>query len=257
MQTGGAHLRDFHEQVFALRPEEREPRRKSVDVDAGLDAGADVFDAVGQRVSHFQVGGRAGFLHVITGDRDRVELRHVLRGELEDVRDDPHARLGRIDVGVPHHVFLQNVVLDRAGELLLFNALFFRCGDEKRQHGKHRAVHGHRDRHLVERDAVEEHFHVFDGINRDARLADIADNTRMIAVVAAMRREIERDRQAALARREVAAVKGVALGCRREAGVLPDGPRTLHIHRRVRPAQKRRDARVKPRCSQSARSALV
>ena len=38
--AGGAHLRDFHEEVHADRPEEREARREGVDVDAGGDAGA-------------------------------------------------------------------------------------------------------------------------------------------------------------------------------------------------------------------------
>ncbi len=42
------------------------------------------------------------------------------------------------------------------------------------QHRQHRAVHGHRDRHLVERDAVEQDLHVLDGVDRDAGLADVA-----------------------------------------------------------------------------------
>jgi hypothetical protein len=51
------------------------------------------------------------------------------------------------------------------------------------------------ERHLIERNAVEQDLHVLDAVDRDARLADIADDARMIAVIAAMRREIERDRQ--------------------------------------------------------------
>ena len=75
-QARGAHLGDLHEEVHADRPEERQPRRERVDVEAGGDAGARVLDAVGQRVGELQVGRRAGLLHVIAGDGDGVELRH-------------------------------------------------------------------------------------------------------------------------------------------------------------------------------------
>ena len=76
-QAGGAHLGDLHEVVHADRPEEGEPRRERVDVEADADAGAHVLDAVGQRVGELEVGRRAGLLHVIAGDGDGVELRHL------------------------------------------------------------------------------------------------------------------------------------------------------------------------------------
>ena len=77
-------------------------------------ARAHVLDAVGQRVAELEVGRRARLLHVIAGDRDRVELRHVLGGVGEDVRHDAHRGLGRIDVGVAHHELFEDVVLDGA-----------------------------------------------------------------------------------------------------------------------------------------------
>ena len=192
-QAGGAHLGDFHEVVFPLRPEERESRREGVDVDAGGDAGAEVFPTVGESISHFEVGGGAGFLHVIAGDRDRVELGHVAGGELEDVGDDFHRGSRRIDIGVAHHIFLEDVVLDGARELVEGGALFQRGDDVEREHRQHRAIHGHRDGNLVERDAVEEHLHVEDRIDGDAGLADIADNARVVGVITTMGGEVEGD----------------------------------------------------------------
>ena len=121
----GAQLRHFHEEVHADGPEEGEPRREAVDVEPGRDAGAHIFDAVGERVGEFEIGGRARLLHVIAGDRDRVELRHVAPSVGEDVGDDAHRWLGRIDVGVAHHELFEDVVLDGAGELLRRNALLF------------------------------------------------------------------------------------------------------------------------------------
>ena len=113
-QPRGAHLGDFHEEVHADRPEERQPRREAVDVEAGRKPGAQIFDAVGQRIGEFEVLRRAGFLHVIAGDRDRIVFRHLLRGVGKDVGDDPHRGRRRIDVGVAHHELFQNVVLNGA-----------------------------------------------------------------------------------------------------------------------------------------------
>jgi hypothetical protein len=49
-----------------------------------------------------------------------------------------------------------------------------RRDDVAGQDRQHRAVHGHRHRHLVERDAVEQDLHVLDRVDRDAGLADVA-----------------------------------------------------------------------------------
>ena len=51
-------------------------------------------------------------------------------------------------------------------------------------------------------------------VDRDARLADVARDPRMVAVVAAVGREIERDRQPGLAGGEVAPVEGVGFARR-------------------------------------------
>ena len=85
------------------------------------------------------------------------------------------------------------------------HALLFRRDDEVRERRDHRAVHRHRHRHLVERDPVEQDLHVLDGVDRDARLADVADHARVVGVVAAVRGQIERDRQAHLAGLQVRA----------------------------------------------------
>ncbi len=56
--------------------------------------------------------------------------------------------------------------------------------------------------------------------------------------------EIEGHRQALLARREVAAIEGVGIFRRREAGVLPHRPGLVDIHGGVRAAQERRGAGI-------------
>ena len=147
----GAQLGDLHEEVHPHRPEEGQARRELIDGEPRRDASANIFDAIGQRVSQLQILRRARFLHVIAGDGNRIELWHVLGGIGEDVGDDAHGMFGRVDIGVAHHEFFENVVLDRARELVLRHALFLRRHDIERQHRQHRAIHGHGYAHLVER----------------------------------------------------------------------------------------------------------
>src|SRR3546814_14802859 len=64
--------------------------------------------------------------------------------------------------------------------------------DEEGEDRNHRAVHRHADRHLVERDAVEQYLHILDAVDRDPRLADVADDAPMVAVIAAVRSEERR-----------------------------------------------------------------
>ena len=159
----------------------------------------------------------------------------------EMMRIDP---FGRVDVGVAHHELFQDVVLDRAREFFGRNALFLGRHDVEREDRQHRAVHGHRHAHPVERNAREQRAHVVDRIDGDPRHAHIARHARMIEVVAAMGREIERDRQTLLARREIAPVEGVRILGRREPGILAHGPGLVDVHGRVGAAQIRRDARI-------------
>ncbi len=208
-QPRRTQLGDLHEVVHADRPEEREARREAIDGESRGKAGAHVLDAVGEGVGKLEVLRRTRLLHMIAGDRDRIEFRHPLRGEGEDVGDDPQRWRRRINVRVADHELLEDVVLDRAGELFRRHALFLGGDDVERKHRQHGAVHGHRYRHAIERDTREQCAHVVDRIDRDARHADVAADARMVAVVAAMRGEIEGDRKALLAGREIAAVEGV------------------------------------------------
>jgi hypothetical protein len=152
-------------------------------------------------------------------------------------------RRGRVDVGVADHELLEDVVLDGPRELFRLHPLLLGRGDVERQHRQHGAVHRHRHRHLVERDAVEQRAGVVDRVDRHARHADVPTHPRVVGVVAAVGREVEGDAQALLPRREVAAVERVGLLGGGEAGVLPDRPRLGGVHRRVGTAQERREPR--------------
>ena len=102
------------------------------------------------------------------------QLRNVLRAEGELVRDQPHRGARREDVLLLGDVFLQDVVLERAADPLPRRAVLLGDREVHRQRDRRRRVDRHRRRHAAEVDAVEEHLHVPERIDRDAALADLA-----------------------------------------------------------------------------------
>ena len=145
--------------------------------------------------------------------------------------DDPHRRLGRIDVRVADHELLEDVVLDRPRKLVLRARPApppRRCS---RRAPAARAPFIVIDTEtLVERDAVEQDLHVLDGVDGHPRLADVADHARVVGVVAAVGGEVEGDRDALPAAGERPPVERVRLLARwrspRTGGWSTAAPRT-------------------------------
>ncbi len=63
------------------------------------------------------------------------------------------------------------------------DTLLFARNDISRQDWEHCAVHGHRHRNLIERNAVEQDLHVLYRIDRNTCFTDISCNARMIRVI--------------------------------------------------------------------------
>ena len=105
--------------------------------------------------------------------------------------------------------------------------------DVERQQDDRGGVDGHRRGHAVERNAVEERGHVVDRVDGDADPADLAGGQRGIRVVADLRREVERDAEAADALGQQIAIALVGLRRRPKPGVLPHRPQPAPVHRRL------------------------
>jgi len=105
-----------------------------------------------------------------------------------------------------------------------------------------RAVHRHRDRHLVQRDAVEQDFHVLDAVDGYTRFAHIADDTRVVGVVAAVGGQVKSHRQAGLPGFEVPPVESIGFLGSGETCILAHGPRSAGIHGCLGAANKWRQA---------------
>src|SRR5512142_414882 len=97
--------------------EEGYARGEGVDVEPGVDRRLDIGDAVGEGEGDFLDGGRACLAHVVPGNGDRVPVGHLAGGEGEDVGDDAHRLLRRVNVGAARDVLLEDVVLHRAAQL--------------------------------------------------------------------------------------------------------------------------------------------
>ena len=239
---GGTHLCHLHKIILANSPEEGQSLGKSIHRQSRFDTCTDVFQAVGQGIAQLNISRSPGLLHVVAGDGNAVELRHVLGGILENITDDAHGHFRRINISIPHHKFLQNIVLDSTGHNLLIHTLFLAGQDVESQNRQHRTVHGHGYGHLVKRYAAEQDAHVQDGVNGNPCLAYIAQHPGIIRVIAPVGRQVKGDGQALLTGSQVAAVKGIGFLRRGKACILPYCPGTEHIHGRVRTSQAGRYA---------------
>ena len=200
-QPGGAQFGNLHEKVHADGEKERQPGGETVHIHAACDGGADIFAAVGDGKGQFlhQIG--PGLLHVIATDADRIEFWHFTGSIFNNVGHDPHRWFGGVDIGVADHEFLEDIVLDGARQGGAWHALLLSRDNETGQHRDDRAIHRHRHRNFVERNAVEQNLHILDAVDCDPGFAHIALDSWVVTVITAVGGKIESDGHTLLAAR--------------------------------------------------------
>ena len=239
-----AVLGDLLEEVAVRVEEERDPRHEVVDVEPRVDAPLHVLEAVAQRERELLQRRRACFAYVIAAHRNRVPLRHLLRAEREDVGDDPHRRTRRKDVLLLRDEFLQDVVLDRARQLLPVGALLLGDDQVHREDHRGRRIDRHRRGDVAERDTVEERLHVGERRHVHAALPHLAERELVVRVAAHQRGQIEGDAQTGSAGAQQRLVAFIRLFGRAEAGELPHRPELSAITGRMDPARVRKGAGI-------------
>ncbi len=168
--------------------EERDPAEHAAH-EALLDTlanGVEHRDRVAHRVSDLLDGRGPRLLEVVGADVDRVPARHVLDRVRDRVGDQPHARAGWERVGAPRQILLEDVVLGRALELILRDAVILRGDDVEREQPRRGRVDRHRGVHLLQRDPVHQRPHVALVRDRDPDLADLAPRELVVGVVAGL-----------------------------------------------------------------------
>ena len=156
----GPELGHFLKEIIMYIEKERQPGRKPIDIEADGLRGLNIGDAVGQGKRDFLGRGRAGLTDVVAGDRNRIPVRHPIGAKAENIRDDPQGRTGRINIRAASDILFEQVVLNGAVDLIPANALFFRHHQVERQQNGGRGIDGHGGADLVQRNTVQQGFHV-------------------------------------------------------------------------------------------------
>ncbi len=136
----------------------------------------------------------------------------------------------RINVRAPGDVFLEHIVLHRAGELANVGALAAGHRDVERQQNRRGRIDGHRSGNFGQVDAIEQALHVLDRIDRDADFSDFADRQRMVGIEADLRGQVEGNRKSGGAVGQQIFVAFVGFLGVAHAGVLAHGPEAAAVH---------------------------
>ena len=123
---GRPELRNLLEQVHVAGEEEGDPGGELVDGQPRVQGGLHVGDSVGKGERHLLHRGAAGLAHVVARDRDGVPQGQAIPAVGEQVGDQPHRGLRRVDVRAPGRVLLEDVVLDGAPQPPALDPLLLR-----------------------------------------------------------------------------------------------------------------------------------
>ena len=220
--------------------EEGEPWREHVDVEPAIHRILDVGEAVREGERELLDGRRAGLPDVIPRDRDGVEPRCLLGGELDHVRDELQRRTGRDDPLLLRDELLEHVVLEGSPEFLARDAPSIREGDVHGVDDWRAGVDGEGRGDLGQIDPVEQDLEVREGVDRHPLLPDLAERHRIVGVDPHQRRHVERSRESSLPLVDQVAKALVRLFRRSVACELPHRPQPAAVHRRVDAPRERR-----------------
>ena len=238
-----AELGDFFEQVGERGEEKGQARRELIEVQSHGQRPPHVLEAVRERERHLLRRRRARLPHVIARHGDRIDAQALDRDEPAHVDREAQRRLDRIDVRAARDELLEDVVLDGALQLAARHPLLLPHHHVHReQHGRRR-VDGHGRGHTIERNAVEQARQIVYRVDRHSGAAHLPLSHGMVRVVPHLCREIERDRQPRLTRREQMLEPRVRLLRGPEPGVLSHGPQLAAIHRGMHAPGERKRAR--------------
>ena len=177
---------------------EAQPRGKTVNIHAALEARLNVFHAVAQRKRQFLNRRAARLADVIPRNRHAVPLRHELALKLDGVNHQLHAWLGRVNKLVLGMKLFKNVVLQRATQRVPVNAALL---GHRQVHGpdyRRGAVNRLAHRHAADGNIRVQPVHVLDRAYCYAALAHFTGRERIITIAAHQRGQVKRRAQASV-----------------------------------------------------------
>jgi hypothetical protein len=166
-----------------------------------------------------------------------IGLNRGSRPEANDhVTRQPDRGPGREHERLAGEELLQDVVLERSGEVCLGHALPFGGDEVHRQDDRGGRVDREVDRDAIKGQSREQIDHVVGGVDRDPDSSDLRPGQRVAGVVPQLCRQVERDGQRRLPTFEQEVEPFVRLLRRPEPGELAHRPEPAAIHRGVRAA---------------------
>ena len=229
----GTHFTKFRNETHTRIHEERDPPEDNLEVFFRNFAAG--FHCVEHRngcrkgVGQLLFRRRARFLQMVGADIHRIPLRRLSVAPGDHVRDQLHRWLGREHISAAREVFLDDVVLGGAAQLLAVIAALVGQGDIERQHPGGRRIDRHRRVHLLQRQFGHKLTHIAKMLDRHANLADFAACQDVVGVIGRLRGQVEGDGQAGLPLTQIHPVEFVRLFCGRMAGIGPKDPGTVRI----------------------------
>ncbi len=197
---------------------------------------AGIFQPISQGEGQLLSGGGTGLADMIAGDTDRVPLGEVMGAEFDGVGDQAHGWVRGEDIFFLGDEFFQDVILNGAAQLIRADTLLFGGGNVHGPDDRCRGIDRHAGGDFVQRDAIQQEFHVFERGDRDAAFAKFTQRFWGIGVVAHQGGEIKSDREPGLAllKQVFEALVGFLSGAK--ASKHAHGPQSAAVHGGVDPA---------------------
>ena len=181
---------------------------------------------------------------MVAGDGNSIPLRYILGAILKDVGNQTHGRTWREDISTTCSVLLQNIVLNSTLQLVCRHALLLsHCNVHSQQYGS-RSIDSHGSRNLAQVNLVKEDFHISQGVDSNAYLANLALRDRIIRVITNLGWQVKCAGEAGSAGLNQVTITLVGLSSSGEACIHAHGPETATIHGRLHAAGIRIHARI-------------
>ena len=131
------------------------------------------------------------FTDVVTGDGNCVPFWNVLRTIFEDISDQTHGWFWWENVSTTSCVFFQNIILNCTFQFCGRYALFFSYCDIHCQQNGCWSVDCHGSGYFAKVDAVEQDFHICQGVNRYTYFTNFAFSHNIIRVITDLSWQVE------------------------------------------------------------------
>ncbi|GBC91418.1 hypothetical protein HRbin14_02186 [bacterium HR14] len=218
--------------------EERKLRRELVNIQPPIQTPAHILEPIRQGERQLLYCRGACLANVIPAHADGMPLRHIFTAELYGVHNQLHVGFGRENPLFLCNKLFENIVLYRARKFLQRHALLLGNRQIHRPDNDGGRINRHRGGDAAKVNPLKEDFHIFQGGDTDATLADLAFCFGVVGVHAHQGGQVKRHRQPCLPLLNQEPIAGVGLLGGGEARKLPNRPELGAIARFIETARE-------------------